>query len=328
MRAPEFWAAPAGPSALCLAPFAALYGAVATARMRRTAPRAEIVTIAIGGLTMGGDGKTPVALALAAGLASLGERPAILTRGYGRSSNEPGPVAVDPERHSARDVGDEALLLARAAQTIVGGDRVAGARLAKTLGASALLLDDGLHSRRLDPNLAVLVVDADYGAGNGFCPPAGPLRAPLAAQFTRADVVVVVGEGEAVPPLQAQRLWRARILPDAAAAARLKGEKIFAFAGIGRPQKFLRTLREIGSEVVGCRWFPDHYPYRPADLAALRREAERFSARLVTTQKDAARLGHGDFAEVLPVTLAFDHPQAVTALLSDSLALARAKKEA
>ena len=250
----------------------------------------------------------------------MGERPAFLTRGYGRAGAGRVPLQVDAARHDARDVGDEALLLSERAPTFVGADRAAAAQLAQTQGATALILDDGLHSRSLLPDLAILVVDAAYGAGNGRCPPAGPLRAPLAAQLACADAVILIGEGEPAPWLQpAKTLLRGRLAPDPAAAARLAGARVFAFAGIGRPQKFLRSLEEIGSQVVGERWFPDHHPYSGEELAALARAAERLSARLVTTEKDARRLGAGIAVETLAVRLEFELPEAVAALLRRSL---------
>jgi tetraacyldisaccharide 4'-kinase len=308
---------------------AALYGAAAKARLARTAPRASLPTIAIGGLTLGGDGKTPTALALAAILLAQGERPVFLSRGYGRTQGSAAPFAVDLARHGPREVGDEALLLAGSAPVVVGADRAAAARLAKELGASALILDDGLHSRRLHPDLAMLVVDATYGAGNGFCPPAGPLRAPLAAQFSRADVVVVIGEGAGVSHAGGKPVLRARLSPDLAVAARLSGAPVFAFAGIGRPAKFAKTLSEIGADVTGVRWFPDHHLYSPCDLALLKREASGRGATLVTTQKDAARLGRNGENEILadvetlPVALLFELPGVVNALMADFVARAR-----
>jgi len=226
------------------------------------------------------------------------------------------PFRVDPAAHEARDVGDEALLLSAVAPTFVGADRAASARLAGAGGATVLLLDDGLHSRSLEPDLAILVIDAAYGAGNGMCPPAGPLRAPLSAQLDRADAAILIGEGEPPPWLSdAKTLLRGRLAPDPAAAARLAGSKVFAFAGIGRPQKFARSLEEIGAHVVGVRWFPDHHAYSPAELAALSRTAERLSARLVTTEKDARRLDGRRAIETLPVRLEFERAQAVEALL-------------
>jgi tetraacyldisaccharide 4'-kinase len=328
MRAPDFWGAPVGPIAKLLAPLGALYGAAAKARLARPAPRANLPTIAIGGLTLGGDGKTPTALALGAILLERGDRPFFLSRGHGRRNQGAAPFVVDPARHDARDVGDEALLLARVAPTIVGADRAAAARLAETLGAGALVLDDGLHGRRLDPDLAILVVDADYGAGDGFCPPAGPLRAPLAAQLAAADVIVVIGDGRGLREPLSKPAFPARLAPDRVVASRIGGARIFAFAGIGRPAKFAKTLHEIGADVAGLRWFPDHHFYSPRELAALAREAARRHADLVTTGKDAARIGSnllglGVDVETLPVTLLFERPEAVNSLLADFLARAR-----
>ena len=325
MRAPDFWGAPAGPVARALAPFGALYGAAARARLVHPAPRANIPTIAIGGVTVGGDGKTPTALALGAILLERGERPFFLSRGHGRRNRSARPFVVDPARHDARDVGDEALLLARVAPTIVGADRAASARLAQTLGAGVLILDDGLHSRRLDPDLAILVVDADYGAGNGFCPPAGPLRAPLAAQLAAADRVIVIGEGRGLRQPLTKSALRARLAPDPAVAARIAGARVFAFAGIGRPAKFANTLDEIGADVAGFRWFPDHHGYSPRELAELAREAKRLRAALVTTEKDAARIGSNLAVdlEILPITLLFERAEEVDGLLADFLARAR-----
>ena len=328
MRAPDFWGAPPGPVARALAPLGALYGATARARLARSAPRANLPTIAIGGLTLGGDGKTPTGLSLGAILREWGEQPFFLSRGHGRRNGSAAPFVVDPARHDARDVGDEALLLARVAPTIVGVDRAAGARLAQTLGAGALLLDDGLHSRRLDPDLAILVVDADYAAGNGFCPPAGPLRAPLAAQLAAADLVIVIGEGRGLRQPLTTPAFSARLAPDPVVAARIAGARAFAFAGIGRPAKFADTLEEIGADVAGFRWFPDHHCYSPRELAALAREAKRLRAVPVTTEKDAARIGSSLRSlevdlEILPVSLLFEQPEEVNSLLGDFLARAR-----
>jgi tetraacyldisaccharide 4'-kinase len=320
LRAPRFWDAPPGFLAHALSPLATIYGAAAAARLKRPAPRAELPTIVVGGLTLGGDGKTPLAIALAAMLTALGERPAILSRGYRRSGGAGPLVVVDPRRHSAHDVGDEALLHAANALAIVGADRRAAAGLAKSQGATALVLDDGLHSRALEPDLAFLVVDADYGAGSGYCPPAGPLRAPLSAQAACADTLVVIGEGEGWRWLsKPSRMLRARLEPDLGAVERLAGVRIFAFAGVGRPQKFRKTLEDAGAIICGFRVFPDHHPYSPSDLAALAREARASRARLVTTQKDAARLGHQPAIERLPVSLLFEREDELQVLLKETL---------
>jgi tetraacyldisaccharide 4'-kinase len=166
MRTPGFWRDDCA-AARILSPLGALYGGVARRRLARVAPHANLPVVVVGGLTAGGDGKTPLAIALAQRLLAAGEQPAILTRGYGRKPSEASSFAVDPDRHDADDVGDEALLLARAAPTIVGADRFAGAALAQRLGASVVVLDDGFHSRRIAPDLTLIAIDSDYGAGSG-----------------------------------------------------------------------------------------------------------------------------------------------------------------
>jgi len=325
-RPPKFWRSRVGLLALALSPWAALYGAAAAARLRRAAPSAALPTIAVGGLTLGGDGKTPATLALARMLLDHGERPAILARGYGGARESADPLRVDPARHAADDVGDEALLLAAVAPTYVGGDRAASARRAQTQGATVLLLDDGLHGRHLEPDLSILVVDAGYGAGNGLCPPAGPLRAPLAAQLARIDAAILIGDGEPPAWLRQKLLTRASLAPDPAAAAALCGARVFAVAGIGRPEKFARSLKQVGAELFGFRWFADHHEYSQEELARLECEARRLSSRLVTTEKDARRLGARRGFEVLPVTLDFAAPEAVAQRLGESIAAARAAR--
>ncbi|WP_018266773.1 tetraacyldisaccharide 4'-kinase [Methylosinus sp. LW4] len=324
MRAPDFWRrAPASPLARALAPFGALYGAAVSARMRRRGARADLPTIVIGGPTLGGDGKTPAALAIAALLTEMGERPFFLTRGYGRRTARRAPFLIDPSIHSVRETGDEALLLARCAPTIVGADRAAGARLARALGATALVLDDGLQSRRLEPDLALMVVDGAYAAGNGLCPPAGPLRAPLPGQLAAVDALVLIGEGAAGEAVAAHAraagkpVLRAGVAP---LPARLP-QRALAFAGIARPQKFFATLEALGLEIVGRKSFADHHAFTAREMAALEREAARLRATLVTTEKDAARLSPDMAArvDVLPIDLRFAEEEDMRALLRRSI---------
>jgi tetraacyldisaccharide 4'-kinase len=320
-RAPKFWRVD-GVASRLLSPLGALYGALAQRRLTRDAPEASLPTIVVGGPTAGGDGKTPLVLTIAALLAARGERPALLTRGYGGRRRLESFV-VDLSRDNAENCGDEALLLARHAPTIVGGDRPASARLAQALGASVLVLDDGFHSRRLAADLSLLVVDGDYGAGNGRCIPAGPLRAPIDAQLQAVDALVVVGDGAAGEALAARGycpFFRADVVANEQAASKLSGTRVAAFAGIGRPEKFFRTLQETGAQIVETRAFPDHRPYAARDLAALAEWARRSRARLVTTEKDACRLDPGELdVDILPIRLAIAEPEGFAALVSAAL---------
>src|SRR4029077_7199950 len=267
--------------------------------------------VCIGNLTVGGAGKTPTALTVARMLARAGERPVFLSRGYGGALA--GPVVVDPARHRAREGGAappllaraaraprgrgggaEPLLLARTAPTVVARDRVKGAGIAG--GASVIVMDDGFHNPSLAKDFSVLVVDARRGVGNRRVLPAGPLRAPVDAQFARTHALVVVGASKgdcAVAEMARERdipVLRASLRADSAFIAELAGRRVLAFAGIGDPQKFFATLAEAGVVLAATRSFADHHRYTRAEAAALCEQAERDGLALVTTEKDLARL--------------------------------------
>ncbi len=191
MREPAFWWREAGLSAALLAPAAAVYGAVAAHRMGKPGRRPGAPVICIGNPTVGGAGKTPLAMAVAGMLRAAGEQPVLLSRGYGGQSA--GPLRVDPTVHDAAVVGDEPLLLARVAPAIVARDRVQGAQAAKAAGASLIVMDDGFQNPSLHKDFSVLAVDGRRGLGNGRVLPAGPMRAPLEPQLRLAHALVIIG---------------------------------------------------------------------------------------------------------------------------------------
>src|ERR1043166_3627192 len=285
VHAPSFWWHEPGTAAALLAPVATVYGAVAAARLRQEGERAGVPVLCVGNPTVGGSGKTPAALALARLLMDAGERPFLLSRGYGGRLS--GPVRVATEHHRADDVGDEPLLLARGAPTIVARDRVAGARVARTAGASVIVLDDGFQNPSLAKDLSILVVDAGRGVGNGQVFPAGPLRAPLTAQLDRAQAVLIIGDGATAAPVataaeeRGLTLFYGRLVPDAETVAALKGTRVLAFAGIGHPEKFFATLSDAGIEVAVRRGFPDHHRFTAPEAAALVAGAAQTGATLV-----------------------------------------------
>ena len=333
MREPPFWWRQGGVAAALLAPFAAVYGAVAARRLARPGAKAAVPVVCIGNPTVGGAGKTPAALAVAQMLKAAGETPVFLSRGYG--GRLAGPVRVDPAQHRAADVGDEPLLLARAAATIVARDRAKAAQAAVAAGASVIVMDDGFQNPSLAKDFSVLVVDARRGIGNGRVIPAGPLRAPLDGQLDRAQALIVVGEGDVADVADQARkralpVFRARLTPDPALIASLAGKRVLAFAGIGDPEKFFATLRAAGVAVATTRSFDDHHRYTRADAQALCAEAERSGLVLVTTEKDLARMqGDEDAAPLaarsraLPVTLTFDDDAGFRSLLFEQVARAR-----
>ncbi|WP_237477743.1 tetraacyldisaccharide 4'-kinase [Lichenibacterium dinghuense] len=321
MRAPGFWwRARPGLAARALAPVGAILGAVAARRMARAGERAGVPVVCVGNFTAGGAGKTPVAAEILRQLVAAGHEPAVLSRGYG-GAGAAAPVRVDPARHGAGAVGDEPLLLARVAPCYVGADRPAAARAALAAGATVLVMDDGLQNPSLAKDLRIAVVDGAVGTGNGLCLPAGPLRAPMARQWGTVDLVVVVGAGEpgravaAEAGLRRLPVLRAAVEPDARALGALAGRRLFAFAGIGRPEKFFDTLAEAGLEVAGTRAFPDHHAFTAAERDALLAAAAAAGAALVTTEKDRVRLPADFPAAALPIRLAFDDPETLADML-------------
>jgi tetraacyldisaccharide 4'-kinase len=280
---------------MLLSPLAALYGAAAALRLRRPGRRAGVPVICLGNLTVGGAGKTPAALAVGRLLFAAHERPFFVSRGDG--GRLAGPVLVNRSIHRAADVGDEPLLLARLAPTIVARNRVAGAQLARFEGASAIVMDDGFQNPALHKDLAILVIDGRRGVGNGRVLPAGPLRAPLASQMARAHALIVVGpaaeSAAALAELGRKRglpVFHARLEPDRQTLAALAGRRILAFAGIADPDKFFATLAEAGLNVVERHGFADHHRYTAADAQSLTAQAQSQNLVLLTTEKDQARL--------------------------------------
>jgi tetraacyldisaccharide 4'-kinase len=285
MKAPEFWTR-RGPAAQLLRPFGLITRLATARRVRGEGLSVGIKTICVGNAGVGGAGKTLVALDI---LARLPGRPFALTRGYGGALN--GPLLVERGIHTAQEVGDEALLLADAAPTVKAHDRAAGARLALAEGATAIVMDDGLQNPALHKDLSLLVIDGGYGFGNGLLLPAGPLREPVSSAARRCHAAVLIGDDETgalaqLPPLLP--VLRASLMPDCVEP--LGRRPVIAFAGIGRPEKFFRSVISLGAELVSSHAYPDHHVYAAKEAHALLAEAANTGARLVTTAKDFVKL--------------------------------------
>jgi tetraacyldisaccharide 4'-kinase len=331
MREPAFWHRPASLSSRLLMPLGALYGAVTGRRMQRPGYDAGIPVLCVGNYHTGGAGKTPTVLALTKLLRDLKETPVVLSRGYGGRLR--GPVMVDPVRHAAADVGDEPLMLARTVPVAVARDRLSGVALARSQGASVILMDDGFQNPAVAKDASLIVIDANRGLGNACVFPAGPLRAPLDLQLARTDALIVIGDGVAANEVAAGIAKRgapvlaAHLKPTDASVVALAGKRVLAFAGIGDPGRFFRTLRASGIDVVRERAFADHHPYAQGEIEALIAEATRDGLTPVTTEKDLARLG-SRAGDIVPfaVTLEFDDAAGLRKFVSDRLFKAREKK--
>jgi tetraacyldisaccharide 4'-kinase len=270
VRQPAFWQhdGAALPAAL-LAPLAGAVAAATARRVARPGWRAPVPVICCGNVTVGGSGKTTLALDLLRRLQARGVAAHALLRGYGGSAR--GTRRVLPGDDAA-ETGDEALLLAAA--------------------AGALVMDDGLQNPTLCKDLSLLVVDGGFGFGNARVLPAGPLREPVASGAARCQAAVLIGPDQAtaaaaLPP--SLPVLRAQLVPGPATLS-LRGRQVLGFAGIGRPAKFFATLREAGAVLAETVAFPDHHCFTTRELNGLIGHARRMGALPVTTAKDAMRL--------------------------------------
>ncbi|MQW71220.1 tetraacyldisaccharide 4'-kinase [Sinorhizobium medicae] len=336
-EAPPFWWTKADWRAYALWPFSWLYGRIAGMRMDRARRATSAVPlICIGNFTVGGAGKTPTAIAIARAAKARGLKPAFLSRGYGGSLDV--TTLVDPEHHRARDVGDEPLLLAREALTVICRRRVDGARKLAAEGADIIIMDDGFQSARLVFDFALIVVDSGRGIGNGHLVPSGPVRAPIGNQLRHATALLKLGHGSAADPV-VRRASRAGKPVYVAETVRidegsLVGVKVLAWAGIADTEKFFKTVRETGAIIEETRSFPDHHHFSEDEIADLIERATSRGYTLVTTAKDIVRLepGHGRAGElaaksrVIEIEVRFDDPAAPGKIIDAALASARARR--
>lgn len=341
---PGFWWGKPGIASALIGPVGSLAGSFALRRMAQAGGTVPVPVFCIGNPTVGGAGKTPTAIVVLEYLKAQGAHPFALLRGHGGTATA--PLRVCPAQNGPDLVGDEALLLAQHAPTIISGgtDRLAAAQLAVSQGATHIIMDDGFQNPTLQKDVSILVIDAAVGVGNGAVLPAGPLRAPLPPQLKLADAVLLIGNNGLEPGGPGDEVRQAalaagcsvlhgHIAPDENILSSFRGAALHAFAGIGRPDKFFDTLRAAGMDVRETYAFGDHHPYSVQEIEEMVEKAARARALLVTTQKDMARLAEHRFHVLrariisLPVRLILDEQEQMAKLLdlASQRASARAK---
>lgn len=297
MIAPSFWYQQKTQTdkalRLSLLPFSWIYGWLVKKKfdLYFPVPMSKPI-ICVGNLVVGGAGKTPVVMALVDILNEKGLNPHLVTRGYGGA--EAGPLQVAPSRDTAYDVGDEALLLVEKAPTWVSAKRALGAQAAFDTAADIVIMDDGYQNAVIYKDFSFVVIDGGTGFGNKAVMPAGPLRESISFGLSRADAAIIVGEDKTGVADYIRRQFSLPVLfatlaPDTDNPD-LRGKSVFAFAGIGRPQKFRETLEAAGATVDGWAAFPDHHVYDEEDLREIAAAAGQRGVPLLTTAKDHVRL--------------------------------------
>ncbi len=302
-----------------LSPIGWIYGLVTQKKLAATkAWMSTVPVICVGNLVAGGAGKTPVALDLGRRFQSKGKSVHFLSRGYG--GTEKGLLRVDPAKHDFTVVGDEPLLLAANAPTWVSKERKAGCLAAADAGADIIILDDGFQNPYIHKNFSMIVVDGSYGFGNEKMIPAGPLRESIPDGLSRAQAAVIIGEdttgsfdivaSNGLSPLRADLVVGELPLD-------ITGKAVIPFTGIGRPEKFFKTVSELDCSIVTTIPFADHHPYKEAELTKLKKMANNANARLLTTEKDAMRLPSSflDDVGIISITLRWSDEAALDILL-------------
>jgi tetraacyldisaccharide 4'-kinase len=333
-EAPPFWWKKGDLRAWLLSPASLIYGYFASRNMKN-AKRAEVdvPVICVGNFTVGGAGKTPTVITLAKAAKARGLKPGVLSRGYG------GSTVVDPGHHRAKDVGDEPLLIAREALTVITRKRLEGARMLISEGADIIIMDDGFQSAALKFDYALMVVDSVRGIGNGFLVPAGPVRAPTTLQLVYASALLKLGNGAGADPFirvaarSGKPVYEGSVEPVGDADA-IDGKRVLAFAGIADPKKFYRTVQSLGAEIVTKRSFGDHQHLSDDEIDDILSTAEKKELTIVTTAKDAVRLrGHHGRAQelaekitVIDVEMAFDSPTTPRLIIEGALANFRKRR--
>ncbi len=306
MKTPKYWQSNSFTSKI-LSPLGFLYGFMTQLRLKLKSPhKVSIPVVCIGNITAGGTGKTPVSISIAKLLATEMYHPFFVSRGYGGKLQD---VIVNNKKHTAKDVGDEPLLLSKQAPVVVNANRYAAAQKAVEQGADIIIMDDGFQNPSLHKDLSFLVFDGNYGIGNGKIIPSGPLRETLENGIKRADAIIILGKDK-------HDLAKRCGLPaffghTEAVQTTINNQDVVAFAGIGHPQKFYHTLKQQGFNVVKTIDFPDHHFYTREELENIINEAKKLNAQIYTTSKDFVKIPplYSQDINVLEVAVVWDNPE-------------------
>ena len=284
MKTPIFWEHD-DLLAKVLTPLGELYAFATKLRLKLKKPKkVNIPVICIGNLTAGGTGKTPTAISLAIMLQNAGIYPNFISRGYhGTLQN----TQVNPLEHTPQQVGDEPLLLAHIAPTFINADRYQAALMAQSGSAECIIMDDGFQNPTLYKDLSFIVIDGNYGFGNHKCIPAGPLREHITDGLKRAQAALIIGDDLNIAATLPIPYFKGKIIPQ---KPTLTNNKIVAFAGIGRPEKFYTSLQELGIEIIKTYDFPDHHYYTQKELQEIINFATENQAEIITTSKDFVKI--------------------------------------
>ena len=248
-----------------------------------------IPVISVGNINTGGSGKTPFVIYLVNLLKKEKINSHVVSRGY--LGNLHGPVKVDLKKHSYKDVGDEALLLAKETTTWVSKNKFEGTLMATLNGADVVILDDGLQNYSIHQNLKIMIVDGGFGFGNQFLLPSGPLRETISFGIKKSDMLIIFNKDENdIEKKIKNKITIIHANSKIKNFSQLKNKKIVGFSGIGRSEKFHSSLKDQKLNIINFFSYPDHYSYNKKEINNLINYAKKNNAVLVSTLKDKQRI--------------------------------------
>lgn len=326
MKPPRFWDANLDPysrqaapiTRKILTPFAKIYGSIVASKIAGATPYdCGVPVVCVGNLTTGGSGKTPIVKQIRYILANRGIRGASLSRGYGGTVKY--PLKVDSSIHTANLVGDEPLMLSLYGESWIGADRAKVAKEMVNDGVETIVMDDGHQNPSLLKTISLIVIDSGNPFGNGYVFPKGPLREGISAGLSRANAIIIMGDGAIPEQVKSCKLptIRCKLI----ATPPTQSNTYVAFAGIGRPEKFFDSLTEINLKVADAVPFSDHYMFSKSDLNYLTKLADQYQAQLITTEKDFVRLPDEikEKVEVLTTSVKVENPDILETVLEPVL---------
>ena len=290
MKTPKFWSNKNSIVSILLIPLSFLWQLASILNTKKK-HKFLIPIIKIGNVVAGGAGKTPTVISLTQKLINSSIKVHIILKGY--KSTAKNSIQVNTTIHTYKEVGDEALICAKFAPTWVGKNRAISIKGAIDAGAELVILDDGLQDPSIIANLNILVFNGYQGIGNGRIIPSGPMRENLSQAINRSHLAIIIDQDirnikalidGKIPVLNANIKIEDKYFNN------FKNKKVIAFCGIGYPEKFYKTLENIGCQITYTKSFPDHYVYSRKDIQNLLKKSQELNSLLITTEKDHIKI--------------------------------------
>ncbi len=290
MKTPIFWNQKQSIISLLLIPFSYIW-LLASFLNKKKPKKFDIPVIKIGNVVAGGAGKTPTVISLTKKLINSKINTHIILKGYKSSASK--SIQVKKDLHTYKEVGDEALLCAACATTWVGKNRSESINNAINNGADLVILDDGLQDESILSNLNIIVFNGYQGIGNGRIIPSGPMRENMSKAINKSNLALIIDKdenniakliGDTIPIINSNLIIEDEYINN------FKNKNVLAFCGIGYPDKFYKSLKEIGCNILYTKSFPDHYEYSDKDIKKLLKKSQELDTLLITTEKDHVKI--------------------------------------